>query len=108
MICMCPYDREIENIKNQIIRKYNPADIILFGSCAKGRVRRGSDVDICVILETNDKRKTVRDILINIDYDVDLDVVVYTPGEWQKYKDDKATFVGIINRTGASLIGWFC
>ena len=104
---MCPYDREIENIKNQIIRKYNPTDIILFGSCAKGRVKRGSDVDICVILETNDKRRTVREILTDIDYEVDLDVVVYTPEEWQEYKDDKATFVNIINRTGASLIGGF-
>ncbi len=102
---MCSYDKEIEKIKNQLIDKYNPIDIILFGSCAKARISRGSDIDICIILETDDKRKTVRDILVNVDYDVDLDVVIYTPEEWQKYKDDKATFVSIINKTGVSLIG---
>lgn len=102
---MCPYDLEIEDIKNQLIQKYHPLDIILFGSCAKGRVTRSSDVDICIILETNDKRKIVRDILIEVEYKVDLDVVIYTPQEWQTYKDNKATFAGIIKMTGVSLLG---
>ena len=102
---MCPYDFEIEYIKNQLIKKYNPIDIILFGSCARGRVTRSSDVDICIILETKDKRKIVRDILIDVEYKVDLDVVVYTPQEWQDNKDDQSTFAGIINRTGVSLVG---
>lgn len=102
---MCPYDLEIEYIKNQLIKKYNPTDIILFGSCARGRVTRSSDVDICIILETEDKRKIVRDILIEVEYNIDLDVVVYTPQEWQNTKNDRATFAGIIKRTGVSLIG---
>lgn len=105
VLSMCPYDFEIEYIKNQLIEKYNPIDIILFGSCARGRVTRSSDVDICIILETKDKRKIVRDILIEIEYKVDLDVVVYTPQEWQDNKDDQSTFAGIIMRTGVSLIG---
>jgi len=103
---MCPYDFEIEDIKNQLINKYHPLDIILFGSCARGRVnKRRSDIDICMILETNDKRKVVRDILLEVEYDVDLDVVVYTPQEWQNNKDNQATFAGIIKRTGVSLLG---
>lgn len=102
---MCPYDLEIEDIKNQLINKYNPIDIILFGSCARGRVARSSDIDICIIIETSDKRKLVRDILIEVDCQVDLDVVVYTPQEWQNNKDDQATFAGIIKRTGVSLLG---
>ena len=102
---MCPHDLEIESIKNQLINRYNPLDIILFGSCAKGRVTRSSDVDICLILDTNDKRKIVRDILSEVEYNIDLDVVIYTPQEWRKNKDDQATFAGIIQRTGVSLIG---
>ena len=102
---MSPYDREIEKIKEQIISKYNPEEMILFGSCAKGRVSRNSDIDICLILDTVDKRQIVRDILTGIEYDIDLEIVVYTPQEWQKYKGDKATFAGVINRTGVSLIG---
>lgn len=56
---------EIEKIKNQIINKYNPDDIILFGSCAKGLAKRGSDIDICVILDTRDKKQTLREILVD-------------------------------------------
>ena len=29
------FNREIDSIKNQIIEKYNPKEIILFGSVAK-------------------------------------------------------------------------
>lgn len=100
---MCPFDSEIETIKNQILNMYHPLDIILFGSCAKGRVTKGSDIDLCLILKTDDKRKTIRDILVSLDYDVDL--VIFTPEEWERYKHDKATFAGIINKTGVSLIG---
>ncbi len=95
---------EIEKIKKQIIMKYSPEDIILFGSHAKGLVKRGSDIDICVILETEDKRKTLREMLVDIDYDVDLDIVLYTPSEWSRYKDDRANFANIIKRTGVSLV----
>ncbi len=104
---LCPYDDEIENIKNQIINKYTPKEIILFGSYAKGLVKRGSDIDLCVILETRDKRQTLRDMLAGIEYNVDLDIVIYTPSEWLRHKDDKANFANIIKRTGVSLVGGF-
>lgn len=102
---MCPYDTEIENIKKQIISRYNPIDIIIFGSCAKGRVSKSSDIDLCIIMNTKNKREVVCDMLLNIEYNVDLDIVVYTPEEWEYYKNDKTTFAGIINRGGVSLIG---
>ena len=102
---MCSYNQEIENIKVQLINKFHPMDIILFGSCAKRRVTKHSDIDICVIVDTDDKRQTVRNILLGIEHEMDMDVVVYTPDEWQKYKDNAATFAGVINKTGVSLIG---
>jgi hypothetical protein len=43
--------------------------------------------------------------LLEVQYNVDLDVVVYTPQEWKNNKDDQATLAGIIQRTGVSLIG---
>ncbi|MDD2402076.1 MAG: nucleotidyltransferase domain-containing protein [Clostridia bacterium] len=102
---MGSYDVEIQNIKNQIKEKFNPVNIILFGSCAKGVVRRGSDVDLCVIAETDNKRKLVQDIIFEVEYNIDLDVVVYTPSEWKKYKNNKAMFAHIIYKTGVSLFG---
>lgn len=102
---MFPHGAEIENIKNQIIAKYSPEKIILFGSCAKGRIKKSSDIDLCIILDVEDKRKTVQDMLLNLDYNLDLDIVLFTPKEWEQYKGNQATFAGIINRTGVCLYG---
>lgn len=99
------YNEEIDKIKNHIMSKYKVEDMILFGSCAKGRVTKRSDIDICLIMETDNKRQVIMDIMLEAGIDIDLDIVIYTPQEWQKYKDDSATFAGIINRTGVKLIG---
>lgn len=102
---MCPYDDEIRYIAKQIMEKFAPIDIILFGSCAKGRVTSVSDIDICVIMDTDNKRQTVMDILLVIESERDVDIVLYTPSEWLKYKDHQETFTGVINKTGVSLLG---
>ncbi len=102
---MLPYEKEIERIKSKIKCKFNPQDIFLFGSCAKGAVTANSDIDICVIINTNNKRQTVQEILLEVTGDIDVDVVVYTPEEWEKYKDDRATFAHVIYSKGVSIIG---
>lgn len=102
---MYPYQEKVEELKNQILAKYKPMDIILFGSFAKGLVRKNSDIDLCVIIDTNNKRQLARDMLLDVDSDFDVDIVIYTPDQWQRYKDDEATFASIINRTGVSLVG---
>ena len=75
---MCPYDAQIDRIKQQIMQKYSPKDIFLFGSCACGIVSGHSDIDV--------------------------DIVVYTPNEWEKYKDEQSSFAHIIYKKGVSLI----
>ena len=47
---------EVDYIKNQIVEKYSPEKIILFGSVAKGIFRDSSDIDLCIIKDTNNKR----------------------------------------------------
>ncbi len=102
---MSVHDEAVQKITNQIVNKYHPVDIILFGSRAKGLVRKSSDIDICVIKDTENKRQLIRDILLEIDYDIDLDVIVYTPAQWEKYKNDKSMFAHVINTTGVSIGG---
>ncbi len=97
----------IRSLTNQIVQKYNPIDIFLFGSNAKGLVRKNSDIDLCVIMNTDNKRKTIQDMLYSLDYDVDLDIVIYTEEEWEKYRNDLSTFAGIIYKTGVSLLGGY-
>ncbi len=99
------YKDEIENIKNQIVKKYNPKDIYLFGSNAKGVVRKSSDIDLCIIINTDKKREIIQEMLYSLDYDMDLDIVIYTEDEWEKYRNDLSTFASVINKTGVSLLG---
>ena len=47
------FKKEIENITRQIIEKYKPEKIILFGSAVQGTMTRDSDVDFLII-----KKKT--------------------------------------------------
>lgn len=102
---MSIHDETVQSIRNQIVNKFNPVDVILFGSRAKGLDRKSSDIDICVIKDTQNKRKLVQDILLEIECDDDLDVIVYTPEQWERYKNDKAMFAHVIHKTGVSLGG---
>lgn len=102
---MLPYQDEIEDLKIQIEKLYQPHAIYLFGSCAKGIARKNSDIDLCIIMNTTDKRQSVRKMLLELDYNRDIDIVLYTPVEWQKYHQDTTTFAHLIARTGVKLSG---
>lgn len=53
---------ELDNIKNQIVNKFNPKEIVLFGSLAKGTFRSNSDIDLCIIKDTDNKRDLITKI----------------------------------------------
>ncbi len=72
--------REIENITEQIRRKFNPEKIILFGSYAYGTPQNDSDIDLLVVLDRQGSmRNHAVDILQNIQYHVPLDLIVRSP-----------------------------
>ena len=82
MDALLPIEKEIAGIRDQLIALFHPIQIYLFGSWVKGRARQNSDIDICLIIETEDKRELTREILLKTEYERDLEVVVYTPKEW--------------------------
>lgn len=96
---------ELENIKNKIIKIYNPDKIILFGSLAKGVIRQNSDIDLCIVKNVDDKRKLISDIYINIDSLFPFDIIVYTVKEWEDNIKDKASFAYKIFKEGKLLHG---
>lgn len=98
---------EIKCIVNQISNQFRPIDIILFGSYAKGLVIKDSDIDLCIIVESGNKRDIAREILLEVESETDLDIVVFLVEEWEKYKLDQSTFAGIVYRTGVSVIAGF-
>ncbi|MEN1760229.1 nucleotidyltransferase domain-containing protein [Anoxynatronum sibiricum] len=98
---------EIEAIAKKISRRFRPTAIYLFGSYAKGTIRRNSDIDLCLVIDVDDKRALKRRIHMEIEQEVDLDIVIYTPQQWEKYKNDPARFANIIYREGVNLSGRF-
>jgi len=75
-------DRIVEILKNENIER-----VILFGSLARGTTRSGSDIDLIVVRNT-DKRflDRVDDIIRLVEPVMGLDVLVYTPKEFELMK----------------------
>jgi len=53
---------EIEYIKDQIISHYAPSKIVLFGSQAKGTATKKSDIDLCIVKDTDNKKDLLTDM----------------------------------------------
>lgn len=92
---------EIKKIVEQVIRGYKPEKIMLFGSCANGRIKSSSDIDLAIIKST---KKTFAQRLKEIAGIVKtwepLDVLIYTPKEWQRGIEEGNYFIEEIAKTG--------
>jgi predicted nucleotidyltransferase len=102
---MVKYKERSNKIKDQIVDRYKPIKIILFGSCAAGCARKDSDIDLCVVIDYLDKRETLMDLMMNIDYERSVDFIIYKPEDWDRYKKDTTTFANLISRTGVEIYG---
>jgi predicted nucleotidyltransferase len=96
---------EIEHIKPQIVEYSQPKEIILFGSVAKGTHKNNSDIDLCIIKDTSDKKKLLSEMYVEIDSSIPFDLVMYTVEEWNNCINDKNCFAYIINSTGVRIYG---
>lgn len=75
-------ERELKNILETLITKYNPEKIFLFGSLAEGKIHEWSDIDLVIIKDTNKRfMDRLKDVALMCDYNVGVDFFVYTPAE---------------------------
>ena len=93
----------IASLQRQIIEICGPQKIILFGSQAKGTATERSDIEICVIAETTNKRELLTDLYCEIDSEKPVDFLLYTPEEWNKNIEDAQSFAYKLNREGVLL-----
>jgi len=78
-----------------IVTSFNPEKIFLFGSYAYGNPTPDSDLDLMVIMDTNEQphkraipiRKALRDI------GIPKDIIVKTPEEFKRFKDIVGTII---------------
>jgi predicted nucleotidyltransferase len=72
--------KAIDQVMEQIVEKFKPQKIILFGSYARGDFRPESDVDLLVVMDTPLKEvQQAIQICQQIDYRFGLDLIVHTP-----------------------------
>ncbi|MCE9645778.1 MAG: nucleotidyltransferase domain-containing protein [Chloroflexi bacterium] len=70
----------IDQVVEQIVEKFKPQKIILFGSYARGNARPESDVDMLVVMDTSLKEvQQAIQICQKIEYRFGLDLIVHTP-----------------------------
>ncbi len=95
----------IKEIKNQLVKQFDVEKIILFGSMAKGVISEVSDIDICVVADSQNKRSTLSDMYCALDYNIPIDILLYTPKEWERCSKDQSTLAFAINSEGDLLYG---
>ena len=70
----------INALVQQIVEKFNPERIILFGSYAWGHPRPESDVDLLVVMETSIREAEQATLICQqLDYLFGLDLLVISP-----------------------------
>jgi predicted nucleotidyltransferase len=105
---MLPINEElIKEIKNRIVSEVHPEKIILFGSYAYGTPTKDSDVDLLVIMPSNEPmhKRIFRIRKLLRDFRVPKDVIVYTPQEVNDWKDVSNAFITSIIRKGKVIYG---
>ena len=78
----------ISVMTERIVREFDPLQIILFGSQARGDAYPDSDIDLLVVFaELTDKRKTAIDIRVALaDLPVAKDILVSTTEELERHR----------------------
>ena len=99
--------KEIQSITRQIVEKFRPEKIILFGSVAKGEWSSDSDADFLIIkkdtpLYGSDR---IRELSRLIERNIPVDFLVYRPEEFDKRLKMGDPFLKAIVKDGKVLYG---
>lgn len=80
------FEKEIKSITSQIVEKYEPEKIILFGSAARGDVGPNSDADFLIIKSQTPYygADRIRELSHLIVRNIPVDFLVYRPEEFEK------------------------
>lgn len=107
-IIMQPITEElIQEIKERIVSAINPEKIILFGSYAYGTPTKDSDLDLLVIMPSDEPmhKRIFRIRKLLLDFRVPKDIIVYTPQEVDNWKNVSNAFITSIIRKGKVIYG---
>jgi len=89
--------KALEDLIQRIVMAVQPLQIVLFGSAARGEITPESDLDILIVMpEGIHRRRTAQYLYQTISgVKVPFDLLVATPSDLEKHKDN----IGLIYRT---------
>ncbi len=93
----------IEEVVKRLVHAYNPLEIYLFGSYARGNPSDDSDLDLLVVIENTEEKSHAR---VRIGYaalrglGIYKDIVVYTKNEFADRINDMATLPYYVKKEG--------
>ncbi len=100
-------DKRLQTIGSRIKKEYSAERVILFGSYAKGKATKDSDVDLLVVAPTKERfferMASVRRLIRDLRDSLAVSPIVLTPGELEKRRQTGDPFVQEILQTGVSL-----
>lgn len=93
----------IEDVKNRLVKAYNPLAIYLFGSYAWGNPTEDSDLDFLIIVDKSEEKSYDRplagyDALFGMN--IAKDIIVYTKEEFEAASNNKTTLGFKIKKDG--------
>lgn len=99
----------LNNIVEDIVKKVNPAKVILFGSTARGETNEDSDLDLLIIEKEKfgkerSKRKelqSIRQFLMK--YTIPKDILLYDEEEVDYWKDSANHIIARCLKEGRTL-----
>lgn len=98
----------IEEVKNRLVKVYNPLEIYLFGSYAWGTPNEESDLDLLIVIEKSDEKSHKRgkpgfEALWGLC--IAKDLMVYTKAEFEKWSADPTSLAHKVLKNGKRI---FC
>ena len=100
-------EKEISHLTQQIIEKYKPKRVILFGSAARGEWTPDSDADFLIIKDETPLlgADRIREISRIIDRNISVDFLIYRPEEFNRRLQMGDPFLKSILKEGKVLYG---
>jgi predicted nucleotidyltransferase len=109
MLYTIPVDiqKELDVITENIVNMIPDAQVILFGSYARGEQRKWSDLDICIVMPSipYDTIKLITEVRTNI-YPLThlpLDIIIYNKSEYEINALKKSRLEYVIEKEGVKL-----
>lgn len=100
-----PVDEVIAEMTRRIVEQFDPLQVILFGSQARGDARPDSDIDLLVVFSHVENNRQMRVNIRNVltDLPVAKDIFVSTPDEIKQSQDRLGSILRPAMRDGRVL-----